>query len=418
MTNQFSQSVTEDTEIFESYAQHISWVYPSFLSRLGLNNIAVRAEGATITDSKGKTYIDCIGGYGIFNLGHNHPMIVQALVRQLNEKQLFTKPLITEISTKLAVCLSDISPGDLKCSFVCNSGSEAIDSAIKLARLNKGKKQIIAAEKAFHGYTFGALSASGIPSFKRFLGPMVPDFIHVPFGDIKALRDSVTSDTAAVLLEPVQHEAGVFLPSKDYFQEVRRICDDNDVILILDEIKTGFGKTGYMFACEYFGIVPDILVIGKSLGGGLIPIGALIAKEHLWKKYVLSFPMSASSFAGNVLACRAALTTIQILQGETLIEDAMEKGRILLDAFREYSKKYPDIIKAVDGFGLLIGIETVQPKKTLELSIEMIRQGVLAVRAFGNPSVLMIEPPLVISRDQIEKVIWSFETACQRLLHV
>lgn len=388
------------------------------MKRLGLTRVAVKAEGATITDSSGRTYIDCIGGYGLFNLGHNHPKIIQALKDQLNKGQLFTRPFITELPVRLAEHLSRIAPDDLTCSFVCNSGSEAIDNAIKLVRLHTGKKEIITAKNSFHGYTFGALSASGISSFKRPFEPMVPGIVHVPFGDIGALEDSISSDTAAVLLEPIQHEAGISLPPEKYLSEVRRICDQKDAIFILDEIKTGFGKTGRMFSCEHFGVVPDILVIGKSLGGGLMPVGALIAKKKLWKKFGLSFAMSASSFAGNALASRAVLATIQIFREGSLIDDCRKKGSSLLNELQSHIEKYPTILKAVSGLGLLIGVETSHHQKALGLAKEMIRHNVLTAPAFGNPFVLMIEPPLVISFEQIQKILESFEAACKELVRV
>lgn len=404
-----------DIELFESFGNFINPAYPLFLKKLGLNRVAIRAEGSTITDSNGKEYVDCIGGYGLFNLGHNHPKILHALIEQLGEKQLVTKPFITEIPVKLAESLSKITPGELSCSFICNSGSEAIDSAIKLARMYKGKKQIIAAENSFHGYTFGALSASGIPSFKRLFSPMVPDIMHVPFGDIEALKDSICEDTAAILLEPVQHEAGVCLPPDKYLQEVRDVCESKEILLIIDEVKTGLGKTGYMFICDYYKITPDILVLGKSLGGGLIPIGALIAKKALWKKFGLSFPMSASSFAGNILACRAALETIEVLQQDGLLDDCKKKGVFLIEALRQCISKYPTIIKNVNGIGLLIGVESFSSTKTLYLSKDLINQGVLAVPAFGNQSVLMIEPPIIISNDQIQKIIDALNISCKKI---
>ncbi|MHA2033215.1 MAG: aspartate aminotransferase family protein, partial [Candidatus Kariarchaeaceae archaeon] len=369
--------LASDSEFYESYSEHISHTYPAFLRKLGLNKVAIRAEGASITDSGGKTYIDCIGGYGLFNIGHNHPKIIQALTDQLKKKQQFTKPFITECQVRLAECLANITPEDLKCSFLCNSGSEAIDSAIKLARLYQGKSQVIAAKASFHGYTFGALSATGIPSFKRFFKPMVPDIVHIPFGDINAMAETITSDTAAVLLEPVQHEAGVFLTHKDYLSDVQHMCEKNGVIFILDEIKTGFGKTGQMFACDYFGIIPDILVLGKSMGGGIIPLGAIVGKKRYWKKFGLSFSMSASSFAGNILACTAALTTIQILQQSNLLNDCIKKGEILLDGIQQLIEKFPRIVKTVTGLGLLIGVTTTESHQALELSREMIMQGVL-----------------------------------------
>jgi putrescine aminotransferase len=404
-----------DSELYEYYNEFVSSTYPAFLKKFGLLRTSSKAEGANITDSSGKTYIDCVGGYGLFNIGHNHPTIIKDMISQLNKKQLFTKPLISEIQVRLAKVLSEIAPGDLYCSFICNSGSEAIDNAIKLARLKSGRKQIITADNSFHGYTFGALSATGIHSFKRPFGPLVPEIIHVPFGDAEALEKAISPDTAAVLLEPIQHEAGIYVPLEDYFPSVRRLCDDNGIVLILDEIKTGFGKTGYMFACETLEIVPDILVVGKSLGGGMIPIGALIAKKSLWKRFSLSFPMSASSFAGNTLACRAALTTIKILQQDNLLQDCIEKGELIIKELNELIGKYPDILVGVKGKGLLLGLETINSKKAFLLSKEMINQGVIALPAYGDQSTIMIEPPIVISFEQIRTVLGTIDTACEKI---
>jgi putrescine aminotransferase len=404
--------LSEDMNLFESYGRLINPAYPSFLNKLGLNKVAAKAQGATITDSDGKTYIDCVGGYGLFNLGHNNPDIIESLASQLKEQQLLTKPLISEVQVRLAECIEKITSGELSCSFILNSGSEAIDCAIKLVRLHKGKKTIITAQKSFHGHTFGALTASGIPSFKRAFQPLLPGFISVPFGDIEALKKSITADTGAFLIEPIQHEAGILLPPDGYLQKVRELCDEHDLILILDEIKTGFGKTGRMFACEHYDVVPDILVLGKSLGGGLIPTGAVVAKSYLWKRFGLSFPMSASSYAGNVLACRAGLSTIRYIQEGSLLPDCAKKGKMLLRSIRDCVGEYPDILQSVEGLGLLIGIETNSGKKALELAKEMIRQGIIMVPAFGNPSVLMVEPPLVISFQQIRTVVNSFVAAC------
>jgi putrescine aminotransferase len=404
--------LSEDMSLFESYGRLINPAYPSFLNKLGLNKIAAKAQGAAITDSQGNTYIDCVGGYGLFNLGHNNPDIIESILEQLKEQQLLTKPLISEIQVKLAECIEKITPGDLSCSFILNSGSEAIDCAIKLVRLHKGGKTIITAQKSFHGHTFGALTASGIPSFKKAFKPLLPGFISVPFGDIEALKQSISAETGAVLIEPIQHEAGIHLPPDSYLREVRELCDEHELILIMDEIKTGFGKTGRMFACEYYSIVPDILVLGKSLGGGLIPAGAIVAKSHLWKRFGLSFSMSASSYAGNVLACRAGLSTIRYIQESNLLAECEEKGKMLLRSFRDYVGEYPDILWSANGLGLLVGIETKSGKIALELAKEMIRQGVIMVPAFGNSSVLMVEPPLVISFKQIREIVDAFAAAC------
>jgi len=401
-----------DEAIYATWENLLSTSYPAFLRKLGLRKVAVSAEGATITVSDGTEYLDCVGGYGLFNIGHNHPQIVASLTAQLREKQLFTKPFITGIQAELATALADVTPGELTCSFICNSGSEAIDNALKLARLTSKRPGILAAEKSFHGYTFGALSVSGIRSFRRPFEPLVPAINYIPFNDIQALENALQPDTGAVVLEPIQHEAGIRVPNHDYFQRVRRLCDQNGTLLILDEIKTGLGKTGTLFACEHYGVIPDILVLGKSLGGGLVPIGAMIARERLWKKFGLSFPMSASSFAGNTLACRAALTTLAILRQSLLLDECRKKGTILLDALRTCAQRCPLLVRDVSGLGLLIAVEITSRQKALELAREMIRQRVLLLPAFGNASVLMIEPPLVISVEQIEKLVRVFGEAC------
>lgn len=413
MQTQIEQS--ESMELFESYGRLISSSYPAFLKRMGLNEVAVEAQGATVTDSAGKVYIDCVGGYGLCNVGHNNPQVVQALTDQLAARQLFTKPLISEIQVRTAEAIERIVPGELACSFMLSSGSEAIDCAIKLVRLHRRGKTIITAEESFHGHTFGALTASGIQSFRGAFKPLLPGFMSVPFGDIEALRQSVSNDTAAILVEPVQNEAGAILPPKGYLQEIRDICDRRGVLMVLDEVKTGFGKTGRMFACEHDDVVPDILVLGKAMGGGLIPAGAVVARRDLWKRFSLSFSMSASSYAGNVLACSAALATIKFINEGTLLADCEEKGKLLLRSFRSYVAEHPGILRSAAGLGLLIGIKAKNAKVALMLSQEMIRRGVLMVPAFGDPSVIMVEPPLVISFQQVRLVSDSFAAACKEV---
>ncbi len=394
-----------DELVYDSYAGFVNRAYPSFLRKFGLERTGARAEGAVITDSGGKAYIDCVGGYGVANAGHNDPVLIQALIDQLHEQSPGAKPFITGLPVRLAEVLAALTGGDLSCSFLCNSGSEAIDNALKLARLSTGRKQIIAARGSFHGYTCGALSVSGIAPFRRLFEPLIPGIDHVSFGDIEELEKTVSIKTAAVLLEPMQHEAGVVLPPAGYFAAVRRLCDEHGVLLIVDEVKTGIGKTGRLLACEHFGITPDMIVLGKSLGGGLIPVGALLSRESLWKKFGLSFPMSASSYAGNSLACRAAIETIALLRQRDLVSACAEKGEKLLSGLRSAVTAYPALLKRASGLGLLIGLETAGPAVGTELSREMIRNGVLALPAFGNGSVLMFEPPLVISANQIEDIM-------------
>jgi len=237
----------------------------------------------------------------------------------------------------------------------------------------------------------------------------------VAFGDIDALREKIDARTGAVLLEPVQHEAGVVTAPAAYFQAVRRLCDEYDVMLILDEIKTGFGKTGRMFACQHLGIVPDLLLLGKSMGGGLIPMGAVVGRSRFWTKLGLSFPMTASSYAGNVLACAAALKTIDILHKEALPARCAELGDTLLAALQAAVDGYPEVLQNASGLGLLTGVQTVNPRMALRLVQEMIARDVLVFRSFGNPTWVTIEPPLVITKEHLEIVTHAFSDACHTL---
>jgi putrescine aminotransferase len=244
----------------------------------------------------------------------------------------------------------------------------------------------------------------------------VEGFSRVPFGDLAALEEAVSDATGAVLIEAIQHEAGVVVPPDGYLAGVRDICDRRNIIFILDEIKTGIGKTGRMFACEHENAVPDILVLGKSLGGGLMPVGAVVAREKLWKRFGMSFSISASSFAGNVLACRAAIETIRCVRKGDLIAQCRAKGELLLERFAELARAYPDVVRTASGRGLLIGLEARNAAIAMMLAREMITNNVLTLPAYGNAACLMIEPPLVISFDQVKTVADTFTKACETIM--
>jgi putrescine aminotransferase len=376
---------------------------------MGIFNIGANAEGASITDSKGNIYIDCSSGYGIGNLGHNNPQIVNALLDQLKKGEVNSKPFINKIQVELAELLKEISPGNLECSFLVNSGSEAVETALKLIRLYKGEKKIISMENSFHGFTFGALSVSGVPAFKKSYSPLLPSFEQVPFGDLNKLESVINESTAAVFLEPVQHDAGIKIPSREYLQSVRKLCTERNIILVFDEVITGMGKTGFMFASNYFEVEPDILIIGKSLGAGLVPIGAVIARKDLWQRLGMSFPMTATSYGGNSLACRAAIESIKILRSDSLLKSVRKKSKILNSGLKKIIYKFPDLVKSLNCIGLLCGLELVDKKISASLVRKMIDKKVIVYQSFGNPFFIMIEPPLIISTEQIERVIEAFD---------
>ena len=403
-------------EIYTCYEAHVNPVYPSFLRRLGIPYPAASAEGAVIRDVHGKEYIDCTSGYGLLNLGHNHPSLIEVAIDQLRSRQPLTRPMITGIQARLAQRLAAATPGDLECVFLCNSGSEAIDSAIKLARLTTGRPKILSALGSFHGYTYGALSASGIPKLQKAFGPLVPGIDHVPYGETPAVQAALGPDVAAVLLEPVQHEAGVRLPPDGYLRAVRDLCDAGGVLLILDEVKTGFGRTGPLFACDSLGIVPDILVLGKSLGGGLVPAGAVVARKSLWRRFGLSFGMSASSYAGNALACRVALRVLELIREGPILEEGSRMGGLLQEGLGEAVHRYPSVLEKVRSVGLLASLRAANPALANAISSSLCRRGVLAMTAFGDGAELMFEPPLIITERQVAEVAAALEDSCREVL--
>ena len=406
---------SEERYYFEKYGELINSWYMNYLLNLGIANMGCMAEGSTITDSKGNIYIDCTSGFGLGNVGHNNPVIAEAIIDQLKKKEVNTRPFINKIQIELADLLKNFFPGELECSYLFNSGSEAIESAIKLVRLYKGRKKIISMKNSFHGYTLGALSASGVTSFKKSFEPLLPGFELVEFGNIEDLNTLNDKEVGAILIEPIQHDAGVRVPSKEYLQAVRKLCDEKNIILIFDEVITGIGKTGYMFASEYFQVVPDILVIGKSLGAGLIPIGAIITRKNLWQRFGLSFPMSATSYGGNSLACRAAIETIKFIQSKDILDSVRNKELIFTEQLNKMRIKYPDIILSINGIGLMFGIEIVSSKIASRVVREMIKNNILVYQSFGNANIIMVEPPLVISSELIIKIIEGFNIVFSNL---
>jgi len=315
----------------------------------GYNSIEWEAEGVYIKDIEGKEYIDCAGGYGVFSLGHRHPEIVAAVREQLDRMPLSSKLFFSTHIGELSRLLAEITPGELTYSFFCNSGAEAVEGALKLARLATGKPQIISTVNSFHGKTCGALSVSGRPVFQEGFDPLLPELCHVPFGDVKALEEAINDKTAAVILEPIQGEGGIIIPPDGYWPEIRRICTEKEVLLIADEVQTGLGRTGKMFAVEHYGVVPDIMTLAKALGGGVMPAGAFIAIPSVWKCFKNNPLVHTSTFGGNPLACVAAIKTIEILRREKLPEKAAIMGNYLLEKLGNLKNIYPEVIDTVRG---------------------------------------------------------------------
>lgn len=379
-------------DIITLESAHTSGVYPKRPLAI------VRGEGARLWDADGNEYIDCVGGQGAANLGHGHPAIVSAISRQAG--QLITCPEIfyNDRRAELLAALANVAPAGLSRAFLCNSGAEAVEAAIKFARLSTGRSEIVACMRGFHGRTMGALSATWEPKYREPFEPLVPGFTHVPYNDLAALDAAVTDSTAAVLLEVVQGEGGVRLGDPAFLLGAQCLCRERGALLIVDEVQTGYGRTGTLFACEQYGLEPDLMPIAKSMAGGL-PMGACLIGPRVRPIEKMTH---GSTFGGNPLACAAALATLQVMGDENLPGRAAHSGAILLERLRSI---HSPVIREVRGLGLLVGVE-------LKIKVTPILQGLQARGVLALPAgttVLRLLPPLVIEQSDLERVVEAIE---------
>jgi acetylornithine/LysW-gamma-L-lysine aminotransferase len=364
----------------------------------------VRGRGARVWDADGREYIDCAAGHGVANVGHCHPAVTAAIQQQAEALITAPEAFYNDRRAALLEALAARTPGGLSRMFLCNSGAEAVEGAIKAARLFTGRAGIVAAKGGFHGRTLGALSATWNRAYREPFEPLVPGFSHLPFGDLDALDGAVTDQTAAVLVEIVQGEGGVRPGSSAYFAMLRALCEARGALLIVDEVQTGLGRTGRWFACEHVGVEPDIMCLGKALGGG-VPMGAVVWRSRLGQ---LPAGSHGSTFGGGPLACAAGLAVLRVLDEEHLSERAAGLGDWLLSELRAMESP---LIREVRGMGLMVGLD-LRVRVTPVLKALMAR-GVLALPA--GPTVLRLLPPLVISEADLERVISIIEEVLDEL---
>jgi putrescine aminotransferase len=398
----------------ENSIEHLNHSYSQKLC--GAEGIVEFSDGGVYTyDNKGKRYLDCLGGYGIFNVGHRHPKVIAAVKAQLDQVCLHSQDLLNPWAAFLAKQLSDITPGDLKYSFFCNSGTEAVEGAIKLARLYTGKTEIISTRNSYHGVSMGALSATGRDVFRKPFEPLLNGFVHVPFGNVRAIKKAITKNTAAVILEPIQGEGGIIIPPKGYLKKVREITEKAGVLLILDEVQTGMGRTGKMFACEHEKVVPDILCLAKALGGGVMPIGCFMANAEIWKVLEPNPSIHNSTFGGNPLACSAASACIEVLLEEKLPAKSKSMGRYFLSSLQKLCDRYPHYLAEVRGCGLLIGLEFQSKELREKAQTELFHRGVLVAATMNANRTIRIEPPLIITELQINLMVDKLQSVFQAM---
>ncbi len=353
----------------------------------------VRGQGASLFDVDGNEYLDCSSGHGVANLGHAHPKIAEAVYRQASTLVTLFETFPNDQRAMLMEKITALVPG-LDRVFFCNSGTEAVEASFKFARISTGRKNIIAANRAFHGRTFGSLSATFNKKYREGFEPLLPGVSHVSYNNIEALEKAVNDETAAVILEAVQGEGGVYPASLDYMQAARRICDERGALLIVDEIQTGFGRTGKMFAVQHFDVAPDLLTCAKSLAGG-VPMGAVLIGPNVTN---LTPGVHGSTFGGNPLSCAAANAALDVMKDEDLPAQAASKGAYLMEKLKAIQS--PNI-REVRGLGLMIGIEMKQ-KVAPYLKILQERK-IIALNA--GMTVIRLLPPLVITYEQIDHLV-------------
>jgi putrescine aminotransferase len=369
--------------------------------------------GAIFRDVLGREYIDCLGGYGMMDLGWGHPEVVEAVHSQLNRTPMPSQELIDPLRGVLARLMAQITPGDIKYSFFCASGAEAIEGAIKLAKMYTRKSGFIVAVKAFHGKTMGALSMMGKADYRQPPGALYSGPVyHVPYGDADAVERQleicrqVGVDSAGVLMEPIQGEAGAIVPPDDFWPRLREMTRQYDVLLIADEVQTGMGRTGKLWGVDHWDVAPDILSVAKSLGGGVMPVSAFCSTEEIWQVMMEPNPfIHTTTTGGGALACSAAIAAINVTLRDRLWEQAAAKGDYFISHLNTLAEQYPDIYDRITGKGLLIGQHFRDAEVGYKVAAGLFKRGVLVAGTLTNAHTVRIEPPLVITYPQIDAVL-------------
>lgn len=383
------------------------------LARLTNSPVELSASGATVRGSDGVDYLDC-GGYGVFLLGHCHPAVVAAVRAQLERNPLATRLFLNPELAEAAEQLAAIAPAGLEKVFLTNSGAEATEVGLKLARL-AGKSSVIAMRNGFHGKTLGALSVTGRPQYREPFEPLLPDVRFVPFGDVDALRPHLAADTV-VVLEPVQAEGGVRVPPPGYLRAVRTACDETGALLVLDEIQSGMGRLGAWWGADLAGVTPDVLLTGKILGGGVMPVGGVVATPEVFAQLDADPLLHSSTFAGSPLAAAAVTATIRAIRDEGILERTRELGPRIQEMAREAVTRHcPHLVVDVRGEGLLIGVEFVSPDVATEFLIGLLDEGVIPSYSLNSSNVLRLTPPAVLDSADLDRLARALAGAARHL---
>ncbi len=390
--------------VVSDYSEHLNPGLAKLMQFAGFG-VEVSAEGMYITDQDGREYLDFLGGYGVFSLGHRHPDVLQAVVDQLQKQPLSSKTFFNPVQGALARRLSEVAPEGLQYTFFSNSGTEAVEAALKMARAATGRTGFVSTEGGYHGKTLGALSVTGREKYRKPYQPLVPGASFVPYGDLAAAEAAINETTAAFIVETVQGEGGVHVAPGGYLAGLRAACDRAGALLIADEVQTGLGRTGKWFGCDHEQVRPDLMTLAKALGGGVMPIGATMGTAAVWNKVFADNPLThTSTFGGNPLACAAGLAVLDIMERDNLVDRVATQGDRLKSALQEAFKDQP-LVAEVRGQGLLIGVEFAEDEVGELVIAQMMKRGVIAAYTLNNPRVIRMEPPFLVTDEQIEHAV-------------
>jgi ornithine--oxo-acid transaminase len=428
--------VPANDEVRRSYAQHVNPIWVKLLDALGMNVQYTHASGAELYTRQGRTILDCLSGYCVHNIGHNHPHVVSELVAELQSQSTsMIRSSVVEKAGALASILCQEAGGNISKVFFCSSGSEGIEAVIKFARAHTGRTDLVYAAGAFHGLTCGALSLMGSGFWRESFGPMLGGTHEVPFGDLPAIEKLlVGKKIAAVILEPIQAEAGIILPPASYLAGVQTLCHKHGALFVLDEVQTGMGRTGTFLAGQRYGVDPDMIVMAKALSGGLVPCAAVLMSDEISKSVFHSLRRAfihTSTFSENSLAMRAGIATIEVIKRERLSERADSLGAEFRERLREVLKPY-EMVKYVRGEGMLTGIEFQAPRSlSMRMSFEAFKAvhaglfgQILVMRLFkdkdiltqicgNNFMVLKLAPPLTVSEAQLNYCVEAIRSVVE-----
>jgi putrescine aminotransferase len=403
-------------ESVQFWNEHVNAGFLQYRKSVSTDYTAVEweDEGAVFRDVNGKEFIDMLGGFGIYVVGHRHPKVIKAVTDQLQKQAIHSQELIDPLRTYLAKLVSQITPGDLNFSFFSNSGTESVEGCLKMAMLTTGRRRLVGTIGAFHGKTLGALGGTSKAFFREPFLPLL-NWMHVPFGDVDALSmvlksgDFTGDRVAAVVIEPIQGEGGIVVAPPGYLKAARDICDQYGAMLVFDEVQSGMGRTGRMCACEHDGVTPDLMALGKGFGGGVMPIGAVVGTPRTWQKYIENPFLHTTTFGGNPLACAAAIATIHVLLQEDLLKAAAEKGEYLLKRINELAARYPKVLKLARGRGLMLGMEFTDNDLGYKVATELFARQILISGTYINARVLRVEPALTIGYPLLDKFLSALE---------